>query len=492
MKATTIVVRGTVSCLVVIGIWAVSIDAPAEGRPMGGGVPAAPWKTKGNSNVNPNINFLGTTDAHDLVFRTNDIERMQIWSTGEIEMLSDLILQSDLVLMNGSLGIGAVPEAPLHVEALGSYKGNHIALFRSVGSSSADGIAIELDNEHTNADNNFLTFYNGAGEAVGRVEGFDLENGDWIDPPPLPTIGMGLDPDIFNPNFVVYDWDNGSLPSLSIDFGELDFDFDSGSLPSLDIDIKSPIDFNVNPFDFDLPTIDEIEDLMCWSLENDVGDFLTLDPVGLATAALKVAAAQVCKDEGVTYGSRGADYAEWLAKLDPNEHLQFGQIVGIFGGKVSLKTDGADHIMAVSANPVVVGNTPPEADEDQYIKVSFMGQVPVVVHGQVAIGDYIIPSGQEDGTAVAVSPDAIELEHLPKILGRAWSESQNNVYSLINVVIGVRSNEMTGILAGYDQRMRSLEARLDSYTKKTDAIAMLSERLESAEAQLREIAATQE
>ena len=492
MRATRIVVRGTVGCLVVIGVCAVFIDAPTEGRPSGGGVPAAAWKTKGNSNVNPNTHFLGTTNADDLVFRTDDIERMQIWSTGEIEMLSDLILQSDLVLTNGSLGIGAVPEAPLHVEALGSYNGNHIAVFRSIGSSSADGIAIELDNEHTNAGNNFLTFYNGAGEAVGRVEGFDLENGDWIDPPPLPTIGLGLDPDIFNPSFVTYDWENGSLPSLNINFGEFDFDFDPGSLPSLDIDIKSPIDFTVNPFEFDLPTVDELEDLMCWGLDNDVSDFLTLDPVSLAATALKVAAMQVCKDEGVTYGSKGADYAEWLPKLDPDAHLQFGQIVGIFGGKVSLKTDGADHIMAVSANPVVVGNTPPEAAQDQYIKVGFMGQVPVVVPGQVRIGDYIIPSGQEDGTAVAVSPEAIELEHLPKILGRAWSESNNDIYSMINVVIGVRSNEMAGILADYDERMRSLEARLDSYTKQFDAFAMMSERLESAEAQLREIATTQE
>ena len=490
MEASTVIVRSTASCLAVIGVCVLFISTTTSGVPAGGGNPAAAWKTKGNTNVNPENNFLGTTDVSDLVFRTNDIERMQIWSSGEIEMLSDLILQSDLVLMNGSLGIGAMPEAQLHVEGEGSYRGNHIAVFRSMG-SSADGIAIELDNSHTNADNNFLTFYNGAGEAVGRVEGFDLENGDWQDPPPLPSINMGLDSNIYNSNFFNYDWDDGSLPSLSIDWEELDYNWDNGSLPSLSFNIQSPIDFSVNPFVFDIPEYEEILDLVCWALDNDVSDFLTLDPVSLATTSLKVAAMQVCKDEGVTYGSKGADYAEWLPRLDQNEHLQFGQIVGIFGGKVSLKTIGAEHIMAISANPVVVGNTPPETDEDKFIKVGFMGQVPVVVHGRVNVGDYIIPSGQEDGTAIAISPNAIEIEHLPMILGRAWSASQNNILSMITVVIGVKSNETARILEKQDKRIKLLEAKLDSYSDLLSTIAQMSERLESAESQLSEITATQ-
>lgn len=502
MEASKIIVRNTAICLAVIGVCVLFIGGTTAGTLIaggkgngngggGGGTPSAVWKTHGNTNVNSNNNFLGTTDAADLNFRTNNIDRMQIWDSGEINMISDLLLQSDLVLTNGALGIGAVPEAQLHVEGEGSYKGNHIAVFRSMG-SSADGIAIELDNLNTNAGNNFLTFYNGQGEVVGRVEGFDLENGDWQDPPPLPSINMGLDTSIYNSNFFNYNWNNGSLPSLSIDWKELDYDWDNGSSPSLSFNIQSPIDFNVNPFIFDIPEYEEILDLVCWSLDNDVSDFLTLDPVSLATTTLKVIAMQACKDEGVTYGSKGADYAEWLPRFDTNEHLQFGQIVGIFGGKVSLKTVGADHIMAISANPVVVGNAPPQTDEDKFIKVGFMGQVPVVVHGRVNVGDYIIPSGQEDGTAIAISPDAIEIEHLPMILGRAWSASQNDIFSMITVVIGVKSNEMARILEKQDQRIKSLEAKLDSYSELLSTIAKMSERLESAESQLSDIAITQE
>ncbi|MEK7249864.1 MAG: hypothetical protein AAB209_05505, partial [Bacteroidota bacterium] len=52
----------------------------------------------------------------------------------------------------------------------------------------ADGIAIKINKAHTNKDNHFLTFYNKGENIVGRVEGFDNENGDWIDPPPPSNI----------------------------------------------------------------------------------------------------------------------------------------------------------------------------------------------------------------------------------------------------------------------------------------------------------------
>ena len=36
------------------------------------------WSTTGNNGTNPTTNFVGTTDANDLVFKTNGIERMRI------------------------------------------------------------------------------------------------------------------------------------------------------------------------------------------------------------------------------------------------------------------------------------------------------------------------------------------------------------------------------------------------------------------------------
>lgn len=63
------------------------IDSPAVNN----------WSLTGNSGTNPTTNFLGTTDAQDLVFRTNNTEAMRI-------------LQS-----NQYIGIGTTPTSPLHI-----------------------------------------------------------------------------------------------------------------------------------------------------------------------------------------------------------------------------------------------------------------------------------------------------------------------------------------------------------------------------------------
>lgn len=56
------------------------------------------WRTTGNSSTNPSTNFLGTTDAQDLVIKTNDTEAMRVDA-------------------NGNVGIGtAVPSAGLHIQ----------------------------------------------------------------------------------------------------------------------------------------------------------------------------------------------------------------------------------------------------------------------------------------------------------------------------------------------------------------------------------------
>jgi hypothetical protein len=42
------------------------------------------WSLTGNNNVNPNTNFLGTTNSKALIIRTNNIERMRIMPNGKI------------------------------------------------------------------------------------------------------------------------------------------------------------------------------------------------------------------------------------------------------------------------------------------------------------------------------------------------------------------------------------------------------------------------
>jgi len=478
------------------------------------------------------------------------------------------------------LSINGQAATLLKVTGKGRNHGNHIAFFDSIGTPSADGIAIRLGNDNTNRENNFVTFLNGQDLVAGRIEGFDLQNGDWIAPPPLPDIGVTIDPAIsYNPNWLdpgslptatltrgtlpsltfargslpTVTFSRGSLPSLSVTNGALPslsfsrgqlpsltfnkgsvpsftatttnvvgirvmtgFSFSAGSTPSLTFNdgslpsltfnrgsfpnlsltrgtlpslnftggslpsatfargslpslrfsggslpaiLASPLNIGTPSIVFDLPTRLELEALFCWAIETGNSDFVQLDPVSVAVTGLKQDVMKRCKDEGVTYGSKGADYAEWLPKLNPSDQFQLGQIVGVHGGKVSLKTEGAEQIMAISRAPVVVGNVPAKKDEHASVTVGFMGQLPVVVHGRVRAGDYIIPSGREDGTALAVSPDELQLEHLGRTLGRAWSDSINEVYGLIDVAIGLNGNEPAIILKRQQQQIEMQNKR---------------------------------
>ena len=61
-----------------------------------------------------------------------------------------------------------------------------------------------------------------------------------------------------------------------------------------------------------------------------------------------------------------------------------------------------------------------------------MGQVPVRVIGKVAIGDYVLASGNNDGLAIAKAADQIQWEDYKKIVGIAWEACKGQQLSLIN------------------------------------------------------------
>lgn len=214
-----------------------------------------------------------------------------------------------------------------------------------------------------------------------------------------------------------------------------------------------------------------------WIYENDLQELNFDNPIDIVRSFIKYAAREELMEGGVTYQSTGADYAEFLPKLNPNEKMLFGQIVGVHGGKITKNTDGAEQIMAISTKPVVVGNLPPEGKEYQYATVGFMGQLPVLVRGKVKSGDYIIASGNDDGIGIAVSPQHIQLSDLPVVLGRAWSESDDDLsISLINVVIGVKSNEWVEILSRHSNKIHVLERDVDKLKQDiADILAILQQ-----------------
>ena len=106
---------------------------------------------------------------------------------------------------------------------------------------------------------------------------------------------------------------------------------------------------------------------------------------------------------GVCYKSGFADYAEYLERLNEYEVIRPGCIVGEHNGKISKITSNSNNLFVISTAPGVLGNMPPKEKESKYEKVAFMGQVPVLVAGKVKAGDFIIPSGLNDGVGLAVS-----------------------------------------------------------------------------------------
>ena len=163
---------------------------------------------------------------------------------------------------------------------------------------------------------------------------------------------------------------------------------------------------------------------------------------------------------GVAYSSGSGDYAEWLERAKDEQDMTFGQIVGVKGGKISLGTDEVDHYMVISKSPIVLGNMPQPNREKDYEKVAFMGQVPVRVVGKVAIGDYIIPSGNHDGFGLAVHPADMKLGDYARIVGVSWQAAKDAPLNIVNVAVGINTNDLTSRMVALNEKVDGILAYL--------------------------------
>ena len=169
---------------------------------------------------------------------------------------------------------------------------------------------------------------------------------------------------------------------------------------------------------------------------------------------------------GVTNASSGSDYAEYLPRLDPAEIMVPGDAVGVFGGRITKRTVGAEQVMVISSAPIVLGNDPGEGQRESYEKVVFIGQAPVRVRGPVEIGDFLLPSRHHDGTAVAVLGRHVEPAMWGQILGRAWESSDESGVKLVKTLIGLNvsgsaiAEGMTGQMETLRNENRSLRDEL--------------------------------
>lgn len=160
---------------------------------------------------------------------------------------------------------------------------------------------------------------------------------------------------------------------------------------------------------------------------------------------------------GVLFRSGGADYAEWIPKVASERVVLPGEVIGIKNGKASLNTVGADHLMVVSGNPIFEGNTPEPGQEKDFVRAAFMGQVYTAVFGTVRSGDYILPSGNNDGLAMAVHPADMLAGDYKNIIGVAWDSSDTpDLVHPIKVAVGINANDLSEKIAELEIRAENI------------------------------------
>ena len=182
--------------------------------------------------------------------------------------------------------------------------------------------------------------------------------------------------------------------------------------------------------------------------------------MGVETAALLVESINwgtyLAETVGVSYTSGGADYAEYIPRALDSRDLFPAEIVGIKNGQVSLNTTDADHLRVISTAPIVLGNMPQPEQESLYEKVAFRGQVPVNIIGGAEIGDYILPSGNHDGSGVAVCADDMKIGDYENIIGVAWTRADFAPINIVNVAIGINSNDLGNKVDELDQKVSNI------------------------------------
>ena len=176
---------------------------------------------------------------------------------------------------------------------------------------------------------------------------------------------------------------------------------------------------------------------------------------------------------GVSYTSSGADFAEELPMAPGTAPASATDLVAVQGGTVSLDTKDAPRLMIVTDRPALTGNVQPAADEER-VPVAFVGQVPVKVRGPASVGDLIVASGQDDGTARAVAPETYRRAKHGPIAGQAWSTKKTKKAEAVSAVVGLGQGDMvTERLQSQQREIETLRSRVQDLEALEDRLAQL-------------------
>lgn len=467
------------------------------------------WNIQGLEKTDPDKHFVGNIDSVDLVFRTNNLERLRIKANGDIILPGDVEIGGSLEVKGDSTivknlyvtGHEAVVDSFLVVGEDASF-GDNITVVNNI-SAGGDGTFLNIhalnngtiDNTlNVNGPSNLNSTLNVAGisnlNSTLNVGGPSNLNGQvTIDASPggndasynaYPlrvegsTQGIAIKvnagtPDNSN-NFITF-FDSGNSAIGRVE-GETSGEATSTPEYIFETSIYSAevVAAGVNIGLSALPNACAGVGAVACPPEPSVVAIAIAEEI-LAIANLAAYQAFKLTNLGVTYQSGSADYAEWLERKDAGEKIYAGDIVGVIGGKISKNTSHAEQYLVISTKPAILGNMPMDGRDDLYEKVAFMGQIPVKVRGQVLTGDYILPSGLNDGTGIGISPQLISPEQYGKIVGIAWSATTgDNKISLVNMAIGLNANDVARLAVQQEKRIEKLEKDFSALEKRLAAL----------------------
>ncbi len=368
--------------------------------------PSIYWTIGGNAETRPPFHYIGTRDDQDLVIKTNGETRLILTSDGQMQILAGVT--------GGEDDYNAYP---LTVQG------------------SDQGIYIKVNGGRSSA-NNFMTFADGgvAGspEATGGTKWGEIEG---------QTVGELLSSFEYIFTNAVFVIDGIGLVATGIGNGAEA----AGEAAAGGAAIATIVLAWAAPGFFTAAGADIAKSVA-----------LAVDAIALAAQAIEYNANAIAS-VGVSYSSGAGDYAEWLPRMEGEPDLAYGEIVGIHAGKVSRTTKGADHYKVVSLRPGVLGNAPGDEQEHLYEKIAFLGQVPVRVSGPVQEGDFIVPSGKNDGFGVAVAPEDLPTGDFHKIVGVAWEAAPDRPVNTVLIGVGLHKNRLSG-------RVQEIENKVDRIT----------------------------
>lgn len=369
----------------------------------------------GSALLNNTLTVAGATQINNTLNATGNTVLGNLLTVAGATQLNSTLNVSNNTALSGTLAVANTADFSDRVTInagldSGSSNYNNYPL-RVQG--SANGIAVKTTAGTPNNDHNFMTFFNSSGTVVGRIEGETWENKQ-------------------QSRDYIYD-----TTIYAAELALAGVNVVSAAIPI----VVAGIGASAGP---------------CGGCIAAAAAELAMVTANLITYNTFAEA-----DIGVTYQSGSGDYAEWLERLNSNETILEGDIVGVYNGKISkFISEDVQRILVISTSPAVLGNMPLEKNKEFYERVAFLGQVPVKVKGNVFPGDYILPSGENNGVGIGVAKSDLKARDYKKIVGVAWTSSLENTYGYVKMAIGLNANDMADLVDSQQIKIQSIEKRL--------------------------------